>query len=321
MSFVYKQLTTADTVVTPFVVNKKFSYQGKTQFSSSNVNIDVFKGTLPTESLFNSSSFNSTGYYDNQFEDLVFSSIKHLYYSNYLLTASGDLVSTASFNIDGTITGIRSTTNNYNFLSDTLVQNRQFIDKSTELGVISIPSDIFGEYIFPGSFRLSNGLANFYDDGAGNLLFDRPTGQDQHMGNIIYEHGMIIITTPTASHNPQYDIANYSSDYYGYELPLNALLKSNNLTCSFSSSTTIYEAQFICKMRESEYNFSVNPSLISGSTGEPYHFVSSSYFTPYITTVGLYNQNYDLIAVGKLSQPVLKSDINDTNIIVNLDMY
>ena len=321
MSFVYKQLTTADTVVTPFVVNKKFSYQGKTQLSSSNVNIDVFRGTQPTESLFNSSSFNSTGYYNNQFEDLIFSSIKHLSYSNYLHTSSGDPVSTASFNIDGTISGVKNTTNNYNFLSDTLVQNREFPSQSGLFGVISIPSDIFGEYIFPGSFRLSNGVGSFYDDGAGNLMFDRPTGPDQHMGNIIYEHGMIIITSPTASHNPQYDIANYSIDYYGYELTLDGLLNSSNLTCSFSSSTTIYEAQFVCKMRESEYNFSVNPTLISGSTGEPYHFVSSSYFTPYITTVGLYNQNYELIAVGKLSQPLLKSDINDTNIIVNLDMY
>ena len=321
MSFVYKQLTTADTVVTPFAVNKGFSFQGKSQLLSSTVNIDVFRGTLPTQSLFNSQSFSSTGYYNNQFEDLVFKSIEHLYFSNYLTKSSGDNVATASFNIDGTISGEENTTNNYNFLSNTLIPNRSFPTSSNILGVISIPSDIFGEYVSPGTFELSNGIARFYDDKNGNVLFDRPTGQDQHVGNIIYEHGIIIFTEPTASHNPQYNIANYSLDYYGYELTLDELLSDSNLSCSFSSSTTIYETQFICKLRESEYNFSTNPTLISGSNGEPYHYVSSSYFTPYITAVGLYNQDYELIAVGKLAQPVLKSDINDTNIIVNLDMF
>ena len=66
---VYKQLTTADTIVTPFEVNKSFTFQGKNNFSSSNVNIDLLIGTLPTQSLFNSSSFSTTGLYNNQFQD------------------------------------------------------------------------------------------------------------------------------------------------------------------------------------------------------------------------------------------------------------
>ena len=53
---VYKQLTTADTIVTPFEVNKSFTFQGRSNFSASNVGIDLLIGTLPTQSLFNSSS-------------------------------------------------------------------------------------------------------------------------------------------------------------------------------------------------------------------------------------------------------------------------
>ena len=83
---------------------------------------------------------------------------------------------------------------------------------------------------------------------------------------------------------------------------------------------------------ENEFNFSQNPSLSSGST-----FISSSvgtfftlgqyltdnvtgsYFSPYVTTVGLYDENQNLLAVGKLSQPLPVSPTTDTTILINID--
>ena len=62
-----------------------------------------------------------------------------------------------------------------------------------------------------------------------------------------------------------------------------------------------------------------NPTIISGSEGNLYYYASSSYFEPYITTVGLYNENQDLLAVAKLSQPLPSSTTTDTNIIIKLD--
>jgi hypothetical protein len=47
---------------------------------------------------------------------------------------------------------------------------------------------------------------------------------------------------------------------------------------------------------------------------------TSSYFSPYISTVGLYNNNKELIAVAKLAQPLPISNTTDTNIIINLDL-
>jgi hypothetical protein len=49
-------------------------------------------------------------------------------------------------------------------------------------------------------------------------------------------------------------------------------------------------------------------------------FATGSYFNPYITTVGLYNNNQELLAVAKLAQPIPISDVTDTNIIINLDL-
>ena len=52
----------------------------------------------------------------------------------------------------------------------------------------------------------------------------------------------------------------------------------------------------------------------------PYDFVTGSYFQPYITTIGLYNGANQLVAVGKLSQPLQSSNVSDTTILVNLDL-
>jgi hypothetical protein len=94
----------------------------------------------------------------------------------------------------------------------------------------------------------------------------------------------------------------------------------NDTTCSFSSSYTIYETQYKATINENEFNFSQNPSLISGSTdGTLYGFVTSSYFQPYVTTVGMYNEAQELLAVGKLSQPLPLSRTTDTTILINLD--
>jgi len=46
---------------------------------------------------------------------------------------------------------------------------------------------------------------------------------------------------------------------------------------------------------------------------------TSSFVSPYITTVGLYNDKAQLLAVGKLAQPVQKRDDIDMNIIVRWD--
>ena len=47
-------------------------------------------------------------------------------------------------------------------------------------------------------------------------------------------------------------------------------------------------------------------------------FVSSSAH-PYVTTIGLYNKDYQLLAVGKLAQPIQKRDDVDMNFIVRWD--
>jgi hypothetical protein len=101
---------------------------------------------------------------------------------------------------------------------------------------------------------------------------------------------------------------------------INTFATSSNITCSFSSSYSIYETQYKCTIRENEFNFSQNPTLLSGSSDDTlYNFATGSYFTPYITTVGLYDEQQNLVAIGKLSQPLPSSRTTDMTIYINID--
>jgi len=327
---IFKPFITSDVIVSPFKVNKSFTFTGN-ELTGSNVQIDRFFGKNITASLWVSGS-NTTGYITPQSSQLVYRSIKELYYSNYIGGDDGAPAATASFNNDGTITGPIYTPNYYNYLSNTLPPSRYFPTGSNEaVTVISIPSNLFGEYLKPGSVNISTGSIVLQDDGLGNLLQG-----SLKVGDVIYEHGMIIITSNGVSGSLSgYGFVNYGDTVYG----LNSFTYVNNfyngsLTCSFESTVTIYETQYKCTIRENEFNFSNNPSLLSGSisisngsgslfpqpgSGKLNDNVTGSYFSPYITTVGLYNNNKELLAVAKLSQPLPISLVTDTTILINID--
>lgn len=90
---------------------------------------------------------------------------------------------------------------------------------------------------------------------------------------------------------------------------------------SFKSEHTVYEQQIICSVKNNEFLLSYNPSLSEVSNDEVVlrEFVSNSNFTPYITTIGLYNDDDELLAVAKLSQPIPKSSKIDLNFIIKLE--
>jgi hypothetical protein len=174
----------------------------------------------------------------------------------------------------------------------------------------------------------------FYDDSEGNIFYSEFAYNNIDpgpVGNIIYEHGLIILTQPV------------NNDLTLFQIPF-----TNDVSCSFESTVTIYETQYKCTIRENEFNFSNNPSLLQGSLFESFsnafsnafsqmslnisssffsspgngklnNNVTGSYFSPYITTVGLYNNNKELLAVAKLAQPLPVSSVTDTSILINFD--
>jgi len=71
--------------------------------------------------------------------------------------------------------------------------------------------------------------------------------------------------------------------------------------------------------RSSEFNYSENPSFISGSTGEVLYSSFINNPQTYITTIGLYNDTNQLLAVAKLSRPLPKDFTKEALVRVKLD--
>lgn len=85
------------------------------------------------------------------------------------------------------------------------------------------------------------------------------------------------------------------------------------------NSEKVTSTHYFVRIKNAEYNFSNNPSYTTGSVGElaQTSFVGDP--KTYITTVGLYNDSQELLAVAKLSKPLLKSFQREALIRVKLD--
>ncbi len=84
------------------------------------------------------------------------------------------------------------------------------------------------------------------------------------------------------------------------------------------SEETISSNFIFVRVRNSEFNYSTNPSNITGS-GELRHDVMINTPQAYITTVGLYNDNNDLLGIAKLSRPLLKDFTKEALVRIKLD--
>jgi len=138
--------------------------------------------------------------------------------------------------------------------------------------------------------------------------------QTARVGNIFYKTGVVSIVDP----RPKYKNAllgkegnfDYNSLDYGF-------------TGTFKSKATFFEHEIICKIRKNEFNFTQNPSIKKNRDSEVSKiedYVTSSFFNPYVTTIGLYNDMHELIAVAKLANPTAKRDDVDMNFIIRFDV-
>lgn len=85
------------------------------------------------------------------------------------------------------------------------------------------------------------------------------------------------------------------------------------------SSEQVKSSFYFVRVKNGEYNYSNNPSYVTGSLGEMKYSTFINDPQTYITTVGMYNTNRELLAVAKLSQPLLKNKTKEVLIKVKLD--
>lgn len=90
-------------------------------------------------------------------------------------------------------------------------------------------------------------------------------------------------------------------------------------TMGLNAETTVYQKEVRCVIEQNDFNYTLNPTLRSGSFGDVKDFATGSDFRPYFTTIGLYNDRDELLVVGKLSTPIPVSSYSDMTIVVKWD--
>lgn len=124
----------------------------------------------------------------------------------------------------------------------------------------------------------------------------------EYLGNIFYSHGMAVLTKSDIAHRYQEQV-----------------LRSGSL--EWKGAYTIFEHTYQCRSNQSQLNYSQNPSTFTNVdiSGSLLDNVTGSYFQPYVTSIGLYNDANELIAIGKLAQPIPKSQYNDMTFAIKFD--
>lgn len=141
------------------------------------------------------------------------------------------------------------------------------------------------------------------------------------VGNVFYKSGILVLKNIKYIGNINL-IDNNGTSLFSYSASwINSMLSSSN-QISFDGNKDITEMEINCTISPSEYNYTYNPSVFINNNQQNgiKPKCTSSYFRPYITEIGLYNDNKELLVVGKLSQPIKKLDKLDLTFVVKYDL-
>jgi len=170
--------------------------------------------------------------------------------------------------------------------------------------VISISQGICGEGIKPGSVVLTDKSTaktiKLKDDERGNLYAvdpflsqsnNSPSSSTNHIGNVFYNHGLIVLK----------ETSSYSASC------LYTDVATSNFNLEFKSMTTINSKEYVVTLEPNEFMTTTNPTAGDGSGSLAPNITAKNGWTPYLTTIGLYDSQNRLLMIARLSQPIKRS--------------
>jgi hypothetical protein len=164
-------------------------------------------------------------------------------------------------------------------------------------------------------FELVSGSAGAVFTGSNSYGYSPSSGS---YGWFLPDIGTILLHPKAISSSIRIDASrSLNSDGLNYRTLLTAISGGGNFTAN--SQETISSDFIFVRARNAEFNYSENPSFISGSTGEVVYNSFINNPQTYPTTIGLYNDNNELLAVAKLSRPLLKDFTKEALVRVKLD--
>lgn len=182
------------------------------------------------------------------------------------------------------------------------------IDDSEDLADVNTLRKELREYYYLVSGSLNDGKYGEDTDDAWGIIFPRK--------------GIIVLDGVVLDQSCSLNTVTSSMDGDNIRKFLFAISASCNTTTNRQVTGSWYARiseevktqTYFCRLREYEFNYSNNYTYLSGSNG---HFKYESFIDnpiTYITSVGLYNDNKELVAIGKLPKPILKKS-NEEHVI------
>ena len=123
--------------------------------------------------------------------------------------------------------------------------------------------------------------------------------QTNIVGNVFHDQGIAVISSPN----------------YIYHNLINT-----PFTSSYRSTLKTTELSVLARVPAGDFNMSLNKTLLMDDMESYQSYTSSSAFSPYITTIGLYSPGGVLVAVAKLAQPIKKRNDVDLNFLIQIDL-
>jgi hypothetical protein len=194
--------------------------------------------------------------------------------------------------------------------------NPQHLNKFNDSGsIFSIDQQFIGEGIQPKTFYIYDNSNSseiiIRDDGDGNLYSTNASisksgassisSSDNYVGNVFYNWGLAVIT----------ETGSWASGV-SYKT-----IGTTDYNVKYKSIQTLHSTEWSLPINPSEFNITNNPTAHKKDSREPSasmlssqyraDYITSSIWSPYITTIGLYDKYNNLVVTGRLSQPVKKS--------------
>ena len=157
------------------------------------------------------------------------------------------------------------------------------------------------------------------------------------VGHVYYQAGVVVLTASIFSNNyltptifcgfgaPLSTNDVYNKDSYITVLSSSTIesfadgVRNRIQTLSFNNTTELNSTIYFCRANVGDFNYSANPTYLSESKIRVKGDLPFAQPVSYITTIGLYSANNELLAVAKVSEPLKKTPSNELTLRVRLD--
>lgn len=190
-----------------------------------------------------------------------------------------------------------------------------------------IHKTVLGDYGAATSFKVNSPTGEY------GLIYTSSAAANasSSVGHIYYQAGVIVLTSSIVKNQMPFGGAPIGLPHASITASLSSSFRSGTIqqiangvryaldNIEFNNTTELNSTMYFCRANTGEYNYSANPTYLDSSKIVVKGNNAFEEPVSYITTVGLYSADNELLATAKLSEPLKKAPSNEITLRVRLD--